>query len=815
MEHHRGPAAKLDHRIALTSSGGRVSGSDRNGLDRPKARLAVANPGNVDHNFHGHVDRPGGLGVYSLVGGHFPFNNRSIELGAFTQFASKFIIGNPHICYAWRPGKLAAPERDTGMKQSDSLYNNLGLWRILIFALLVLGVFIGYAARLFSLQVVQGAYYLDLADQNRVTTINLQAPRGIIFDRNGTVLAQNIASYNVVITPASLPDDPGEIQRVFRELSAMIAVPVSQGVLDTAIDPYVPCKSDHGISQIVEYGTTTAPFRSVKIKCNVERSLAMVIKEKASDLPGVDVEVEPVRDYPTGILTADVVGYLGPIPAATEQKYRDLNFVPNRDKIGYAGVENTFQDILAGKNGLRTAEWDLAGKILDDIKPPIEPVPGLNIHLTIDTRLQAAAESIMEDELNYWNTYFRDKPDKQMTSGVAIAMNPKTGEILAMISYPSYENNRMAREIPSYYYQQLEADARKPLVNHAVGDRLPAGSVFKLTNATGSLNEGVVTPEQVLQTPGKIVITEHHSANDPGTPREFVDWNWRTGGFGQLDFVHAIANSSNVYFYKLGGGYDDEVPNGGLGICKLGAYAQALGYGSYPQTGLPEEDKGLIPDPTYKRINTGESWTLGDTYITSVGQGYVLATPLQVLMSVTTIANNGKQMRPTLLRDVVDGDGNVVIPFTPVMNYDLTVDPIVVDYEHDPDIQGCVPTKKMKTVQPWVFQKIQEGMRLAVTEGTLSGNSLGIKQMDIAVAGKTGTAEYCDQYARKYNPCTPGNWPAHAWTVSYAPFDNPEIAVVVFVYNGNEGATTAGPIMQRILQAYFELKAIDNANANP
>ncbi len=704
------------------------------------------------------------------------------------------------------------------MNQSDSLHNNIRPWRILVFALLVITIFVIYLVRLFYLQVIKGPDYVTQADNNRVTTINVQAPRGIIFDRNGTVLAQNIASYNVVITPANLPDDPGEVQRIYRELSAMISVPVSAGVLDNLKDPYVPCKSDHGITQIVEYGSTTAPFRSVKIKCNVDRELAMVIKEKSSDWPGVDVEVEPVRDYPTGILTADVVGYLGPIPASTEQKYLALNFVANRDKIGYAGVESTFQDILAGKNGLQTVEWDAAGKILDDVKPPVQPVPGLNIRLTIDTRLQAAATSIMEDELNYWNTYFRDKPDKQMTSGVAIAMNPKTGEILAMVSYPSYENNRMAREIPSYYYEQLISDARKPLVNHAVGDRLPAGSVFKLTNATGSLNEGVVTPEQVLETPGKITIMEHHSANDPGTPRDFVDWNWRVGGFGHLDFVHAIANSSNVYFYKLGGGYGDEVPNGGLGICRLGAYAEALGYGSppfYKGTGLPEEDGGLIPDPTYKRVNTGESWTLGDTYITSVGQGYVLATPMQVLMSVATIANNGKYIYPTLLRDVVDGDGNVVQPFKPNMKYDLTVDPVVVDYQHDPDITGCVPTGKTKTVQPWIFQKIQEGMRLAVTEGTLSGQSLGIKQMDIAVAGKTGTAEYCDEYARKYNPCTPGNWPAHAWTVSFAPADNPEIAVVVFVYNGNEGATTAGPIMQRILQAYFNLKAIDNANANP
>jgi penicillin-binding protein 2 len=228
---------------------------------------------------------------------------------------------------------------------------------------------------------------------------------------------------------------------------------------------------------------------------------------------------------------------------------------------------------------------------------------------------------------------------------------------------------------------------------------------------------------------------------------------------------------------------------------------------------LPDEEDGLIPDPEYKRITGGESWTLGDTYIVSVGQGYVLATPLQVLLSATTIANDGKLMQPIVLRDVVDGEGNVVQPFEPKMRWDLTKDPVIVEYTPEPSIQGCEPTGNMKTVQPWVFEKIQEGMRLAVTEGTLS--KVGFDQINIAAAGKTGTAEYCDEFAIKHNPCTPGNWPTHAWTVAFAPYDNPEIAVVVFIYNGGEGASTAAPVVRRIIQAYFEIKAIDNALSNP
>jgi penicillin-binding protein 2 len=191
----------------------------------------------------------------------------------------------------------------------------------------------------------------------------------------------------------------------------------------------------------------------------------------------------------------------------------------------------------------------------------------------------------------------------------------------------------------------------------------------------------------------------------------------------------------------------------------------------------------------------------------------VLATPLQVLLSAATIANDGKLMKPTILREVLDGEGNLVQPFQPKMRWDLTKDPIIKEYTPDPSITGCEETGVVKTVQPWVFDKIQEGMRLAVLEGTLK--QTGFDKMDIAVAGKTGTAEYCDVFARKHNPCTPGNWPSHAWTVAYAPFDNPEIAVVAFVYNGSEGASVAAPIVRRILQAYFELKAIDNALINP
>jgi penicillin-binding protein 2 len=706
------------------------------------------------------------------------------------------------------------------MKSSGALKNMVATWRIFLLGAILIIVFLIFVGRLYNLQVLQYSSWLAKANENRTHDINLPATRGMIYDRNGFILARNIPSYNVVITPALLPDDEGEVQNIYRAVSDLTGVPVNRGEVSSA-NPFVPCISDHGITQIVLYGETTAPFEPVKIACDVKQQVALAIQENQSSWPGVGIDVVPVRDYPTGSLTASVIGFLGPIPAVQENYYRSLGFVPNRDKVGYAGVELSFQNLLAGNNGNRVVEWDIAGQILDDLVPPVSPTPGSSVVLTIDTRLQQAVQSSLVDEINNWNKYFGEE---RYTSGAVIAMNPRTGEILALVNYPTYENNRMARVIPAYYYNQLISDKRNPLLNLAVGTELPAGSVFKLVTATGGLNEGIVTPEEIIKTPGKITVTERYYANDPGKPRDFVDWIYKTRpeGFGQLDFVHAIANSSNVYFYKVGGGYQDEV-NPGLGICRLGTYARALGYGTLPdgyaglpsgyktpEIQLPDVASGLIPDPQWKRINQGESWSTGDTYISSVGQGYDLASPLQVLLSAATVANGGKLMAPTLLYEVLDSEGNVIQPFMPRMRWDLTVDPVIQVYE-DNTIRGCQPTGEMKTVQPWVFDEIRTGMRLAVTEGTLKREFTNVS---IAAAGKTGTAEYCDEFAKAKNLCEPGNWPSHAWTVAFAPYENPEIAVVAFVYNGQEGSTVAGPIVRRVLEAYFELKSADSS-ANP
>jgi len=692
------------------------------------------------------------------------------------------------------------------MSATNGANSNIDRMRVVSFWVVVGLVFTIFIGRLFILQIVQHDEWAAQAEENRIREISVATLRGVIYDRNGIILARNIASYNVAILPADLPDDEGENERIFRALSELTGVPLNKGTID---EPLIPCGDNLGINQMVAIGSSFAPYDSVLVKCDIDKDLAMVIQEKAVDWPGVSIEIEPVRDYPTGELTASIIGYLGPIPASQEEEYRDLGFVPGRDKVGYAGIEHYFQDVLAGTNGKRVVEVDAAGEVLRDVEAPVPLEHGQNLVLTIDTRLQQAAYSILKTEIESWNAYLGRTLSN---SGVVIAINPKTGEILAMVSWPSYENNRMARLIPSYYWEQLTSDPRDLLLNHAVGAELPVGSVFKLATAVGALNEGVVTPDQIVDTPGLITVEEKFYTNDPGKSREFVDWN--RAGFGSLDFEGGLANSSNIYFYKLGGGYQAEGIEG-LGICRLQTYAEALGYNNYLGIELPDEQDGLIPDPTWKRINTSENWSTGDTYISSVGQGYVLATPLQVLMSAATIANDGALMRPTLLREIVDDAGNVVQSFQPEQIWDVTQDAIIQKYENPLGIGSCKPTldedgNPVKvTVEPWVIDEVQNGMRAAVLYGTLAKafEDMG----DLAAAGKTGTAEYCDEVALEKGLCIPGEWPSHAWTVAYAPYNDPEIAVVAFVYNGTEGATVAAPIVARVIDAYFELKAVDTA----
>jgi penicillin-binding protein 2 len=676
---------------------------------------------------------------------------------------------------------------------------------------LILFFFVG---RLFILQILEGADYQALADKNRFITVSIPAPRGIIYDRNGSQLVRNVPSFNVMITPALLPDSEAEIEAIYRRLSELTGVPVDQKG-----EPAAPCVPGRGIRQLVYEGDTISPYDAWHIACDVDETIARILREEQIDLPGVSVEAVPIREYTTGDLTAAVIGYLGPIPASLKKYYEDLGFLADRDKIGYAGIEYWYQDILAGQNGQKEVERDVAGQQLREVGIVTQPIPGNSLRLTLDTRLQLAAETALRNRMEFINRY---AGEERTPIGVVIAMNPQTGEILAMVSWPTYENNRFARFIPEDYYLQLVADERgKPLINHAIAGEWPPGSTFKMVTAVGALNEGVITPDRKLFDPGKITIENRYFPKDPGKAKEFVCW--KPEGHGWVDFVHGIAYSCNVYFYKIGGGFPGEVDEG-LGIEGINLYAPSLGYGAPLGIDLPGEENGLIPSPYWKRINLGENWSDGDTYNTVTGQGFVLATPLQVMTSIATLANGGKVMWPHLVQEVLDGEGNVIQRYEPCVLWDIAdgvltpLESIGANCPTLPDeIRQTIQTSRQEIgtpdvlVEPWVIEQIQQGLHLVTTEGTAHGYG---DLETISSAGKTGTGEFCDEVAREKGLCIPGQWPTHSWYIAYAPFENPEIVVAAFVYNGGEGAVTSGPIVRQVLEAYFSLKAIDVARTD-
>ncbi|OGO13928.1 MAG: penicillin-binding protein 2 [Chloroflexi bacterium RBG_13_68_17] len=680
--------------------------------------------------------------------------------------------------------------------------NGIIPWRLQALQLIVLALAVIFAARLFQLQIVRGEVLSQDAYNNRIEAVSIPAPRGVIYDRNGVLLVRNVPIFNVMITPALLPDSPAEMEAIYQRISDLTGVP-----MDQEGPPARACIPGRGILQLVEEGATNSPYDAWPIACDVDERTARILREEQVDLPGVSVETVPIRDYPTGVLTAAVIGYMGPIPESRVDYYEERGFVPDRDRVGYSGLEFEYQDVLAGRNGSGLVEVDVAGQVVRSLGDITAPVPGYSLRLTIDTRLQAAAESALRNRMEFLDRYVGEP---RTSIGVVIAMNPQTGEILAMVTIPSYENNRFARLIPAYYYEQLVNDARLPLVNHAIQSVFPPGSTFKLVTAVGALTEGVITPERRLEDPGQITIANRYYPNDPGRAKDFVCW--LEEGHGSISMLNAIAVSCNIYFYKIGGGFPGEVDGDGLGIERIGTYARAIGYGNPLGIDLPGENPGLIPDPDWKRITQGESWSTGDTYNATTGQGYVVATPLQVLNSVATLGNGGRVMEPHMVSDVLDGEGNVVEHFDPVVRWDLSDGVITPD---TPD----------QLIEAWVIPLVQEGMRRVVANDATTGyqgtaypyarigaQGPGDAEL-ISSAGKTGTGEFCDAVANARGLCIPGEWPTHSWYAAYAPFENPEIAVVAFVYNGGEGAVTSGPIVRQVLEAYFELHAIDAAAA--
>jgi penicillin-binding protein 2 len=688
--------------------------------------------------------------------------------------------------------------------------------RALLFYGLVAVVFGIFAIRIVHLQTVRGDELRTMADENRFRTVLTDAARGIIYDRTGLALVRNIPSYNVTIIPAYVPDDDTEAMAMYERLSALIDVPITTTItmepspdskllfqrpglhdLSEPSPAYLVPVENKGIRELVELASTFEPYEPTLIKADIDRKLAQEIEELRPWLPGVEIEVVPVREYPTGELTSHLVGYMGPLPS---DDYLEFGY-EKTDRVGYAGIESVLEADLSGTKGEREIEVDVAGKEIRSVGPAIDPVPGVNVYLTIDTRLQAAATRALTRTINAVNQLW----DIKLEQGVVIAMDPQSGEILAMVSIPTYDNNRFSTRIDLEYYQSLLEDIYNPLVNHAVSGQFPPGSTFKLVTASGALEDGIITQNTRIIGEGTVYLENKYAPNDPGQAQPF--YCWYREGHGALTILGGIAQSCNIFFYKVGGGFPEQNLEG-LGDQRLAWYAKQFGYSERSGIELLGEATGHIPDARWKRLTYGESWSTGDTYNMAVGQGFVTATPLQVLNMGATVASGGTLYRPQIVHHLTDATGNVV-RVTPDGETSLLTDaagnPIPPPRdESEMDLVFEPEVIRWLEVSPQNLALVQEGMRRAVTEGTAKAASLD--DYGIHVAAKTGTAEFCDNLAIRRGWCREG-WPlpTHAWTVAYAPYEDPEIAVVAFVYNGGEGSAVAVPIVRQLLEAYFEV----------
>jgi penicillin-binding protein 2 len=618
--------------------------------------------------------------------------------------------------------------------------------------------------RLWQLQLLRHAEFSGRADENRSRLIDLEAPRGVIYDRYGRILARNRPSFTVEIIPGYLPDDEEEAEAVLQRLAAILSGPTAvarTGPLSPSASPYAAPKSGLPLEQIREQIAAArdglAEFRPIVVASHIDRDTAFLLEEEALNLPGVSLQVVPIRDYVTGPLTAHLIGYTGPIPAEEENRYKALGYA-SQDRVGRAGLELTYEEELRGTKGRKHVIVNANGREVRTVGQAIPAVPGRNLVLTLDLELQEAMEKALAQGLEA----------AKSKAGVAIAMDPRNGDILGMVSLPTYDNNLFAEGISAGKYNELITDPLFPLFNRAIGGVYPPGSTFKIVPAAAGLQDGIISRRTLINDPGIIWLPNEFYPDDPKQAQPFVCWIWKYGrGHGLLNVTSALAQSCDVFFYQVGGGYKDFQ---GLGVSALAEYARAFGLGELTGIDLPGESRGLVPDPKWKRLQFGENWVTGDTYNMSIGQGYVLATPLQILNAMAAVANGGYLYQPRLVSHLTDEEGKVV-------------------QRYEPRLIREVP------IAPENLAIVREGLYGAVNWDY--GTATGARLPDIAVAGKTGTAEFPGKRDEK------GHLPTHAWFIAFAPYEEPEIALVVLLEGGGEGSSAAVPVAAKILRAYF------------
>ncbi len=582
-----------------------------------------------------------------------------------------------------------------------------GRRRVITMAGVVTTALLMIVCQLWYLQVLEGGRFQEASDKNRIRVRPIAAPRGILFDRNGLPLVDNRPAFTLSLIPRELERDPVQRDATLGRLASLLQIPfadLQEAVTKVSPDSILPVRVRRGLSMD-----------------DVAR-----VEEWKLELPGVIVEVEPQRAYPNSRFAAHLLGY---VREANDDQLKQGRY-RRGDMVGQSGLERLLDEFLRGKDGGERIEVDAMGRQMRMIQAT-EPHPGAQVVTTIDRRVQEAAEKAMEG-----------------LAGAIVVMDPRNGDVLAMVSTPAFEIDRFTGTIDRNAWLRVIQDPEHPLLNRTIQSQYAPGSVFKIVVAAAGLQEGTITPADRTNCAGDFHLGEW----------TFKDW--KSGGHGSVDLLGAIRESCNIYFYEKG------LKIGGPAIAK---YASAFGLGAPTQIDLPGEKLGLIPQPKLRRDKRVGGWHAGETVNMSIGQGAVLVTPLQVARFMSAVANGGVLWKPRLVQRIERADKGVV-------------------WSDGGSVTGHVELSPMV----WAFLR-QSLWAVVNSEGGTGG---GARIAGLDVAGKTGTAQMIAKSRSDKGQ-------DHAWFASFAPVNEPEAVVIVIVERGGKGGQVAAPIARKVLNAIF------------
>ena len=595
-------------------------------------------------------------------------------------------------------------------KDTELVEVSLGGWPMIFAGLIVSLIAAALVGRIVFVGLAQSTRYELRAEDNQNLASILPAPRGIIYDRNGKIIADNRPVFSAYLKTDEFLRQTDSQKQVLDSISEILSV------------------SPEEIWNSLE--SSDLERNGGLLLLNPNLSQGEVVKLKSLNLPVVEIEDSFDRNYPDGEIFSSVLGYTGMVTISDLNDNSDLTI---QDEIGKGGAELYYDDQLRGVNGKTIQKRDARGRLFGD-KEETKPEIGKSLYITIDADLQ--------------KYFYRQMKEKLLslgrTKGVGLAMNPQNGEILAMLNFPVYDNNILSSGGSNSEKQAILTSRDKPLFNRATAGFYSPGSTIKPLVGVAALKEAVITPSKEIFSPGYIDIPNPYR---PDEPTRYLDWRYQ----GYVNLASAIAQSSNVYFYEIGGGGPDSA---GLGITRLRQWWQKFNLGNLTGIDMPGEGKGFLPSPDWKEKKYKQPWLLGDTYNVSIGQGDLLLTPLQLLNYISTIANGGKVYKPVINKNAEHK--------------------IISDLSH----------------LSQQFQEVRKGMRLVATSKLSMANTLG--ELPFAVEGKTGTAQ------------VRSNQQQNAFFVGYATSENPQIAVLVLVENSREGSLNAVPIAKDVFNWYYQ-----------